>query len=684
MRRSRKNLVMTVVVTLAMATSMFTGAPEPADAAHTLPPFSQGVYRIPYADGTNVTVDFDYHTHNGTLNKLDLDGGDGSTIVAAAGGWVRYVVENHGDDGGNGDGMAWDGSPHVNDPDDGMPFQDSDEEGCMDDVDMSDNAIPDSQVTGRCSWYNNYVWIEHPNGEWTKYTHFQTQTVIPNEGDWVDAGDPLGLQGNVGFSGSSHLHHELMVPDDPTDPINSFGFADSKGDLFVINVCDIAGNIYVAGDSHPANPCTNQTPTADAGGPYTVDEGSQVQFDAGASSDPDGTPLDYLWVPQDRLDDATLQQPTFNAVDDEVVAFTLNVFDQTEAWTDVDATSVTVLNVAPTVTASGFDIAEGGVTSVSATITDPGSEDTHVATIFWGDAGPVSNVTSAQLAAGVDHEYGDNGTYDVTVVVIDDDGGVGFDVVSINVGNIDPVLTLDTSGEIAFPGGDFQVVAAGDPFAATADGGDAGSDDLTFDWSLGAANIHYNDGVGPDPAMSPFGTFPFFANDGDAGVFASPGVEQLLVTLTDDDGGSDAGDSAIIVTGTASASQGNGWWKHQFGGQGSPQLPNDLLDGYRAIVVAVSSVFSEVAAADDLDDVHAVLSPTGDKRAKARAALMIAWLEFASGAVALDASVPLADGSTVAYLDLMTAAEQIILDPTATDATLVAIRQDLDKVRHAA
>jgi hypothetical protein len=29
-----------------------------------------------------------------------------------------------------------------------------------------------------CSSCNNYVWIEHPNGEWTKYTHF-----ITNSGD---------------------------------------------------------------------------------------------------------------------------------------------------------------------------------------------------------------------------------------------------------------------------------------------------------------------------------------------------------------------------------------------------------------------------------------------------------------------------------------------------------------------
>ena len=58
------------------------------------------------------------------------------------------------------------------------------------------------------------------------------------------------------------------------------------------------------------------------------------------------------------------------------------------AITDDDDTTVTVLNVPPTVTAVGDNINEGGVATVRATFFDPGTLDTHTATILWGDGSP--------------------------------------------------------------------------------------------------------------------------------------------------------------------------------------------------------------------------------------------------------------------------------------------------------
>ena len=42
---------------------------------------------------------------------------------------------------------------------------------------VDDNEEPTSS--------NNYVWIRHANGEWTKYTHFETDSVD----DDLDVGD---------------------------------------------------------------------------------------------------------------------------------------------------------------------------------------------------------------------------------------------------------------------------------------------------------------------------------------------------------------------------------------------------------------------------------------------------------------------------------------------------------------
>jgi hypothetical protein len=657
----------------------------PAGAAHGTYATTQGVYRIPYEDGVDVTVSFDHHDHggpNGNRNRVDMVGDvAGFDIVAAAGGWIRGIVDKNGNDGGNGDGVDKNGAAQ----------NDALEHSCVDAQDMNGNSIPNSVVVGLCQDYNNYVWIEHPNGEWSKYTHLATGSVVANGwsvGDWIDAGEVIGTESDVGRAGGRHLHHEIALPNDPTDPTpfsTDGGFI--QGTNIVPVVCGIvnAENTYLKGETYTANPCTNQTPTADAGGDYVVDEGSTVQFDGTGSTDPDGTPLTYAWAPATDLDDPSLAQPTFTGVDDAVdVPYVLTVYDQTEGWSDVDATLVTVLNVPPTVTAVGDAIDEAGTATVSATFTDPGTLDTHTATIAWGDGGGPVAVTTGALASGVDHVYGDDGVYDVTVVVVDDDGGIGFDVVQVVVGNVDPVLTFDTGGEIAFPGGDYQVVGAGEALPLSAEGSDAGSDDLTFDWSTGDSATYFNDGVGPDPLLSPGGTFPFAAADASALLQGTPGVQLVSVVLSDDDGGSDAADGGVIVTGTAEKAEGKGWWKHEFKDKGKPKLDPATRDGYLDIVNAVSSVFSEQVVAADAADVHDILSPKGgDKRDKARAALMVAWLQFASGAVPWDAEVPLHGGATIGFLDLMHAAEVVILDGSATDAELKQVEHDLRHVRKA-
>jgi hypothetical protein len=336
------------------------------------------------------------------------------------------------------------------------------------------------------------------------------------------------------------------------------------------------------------------------------------------------------------------------------------------------------------VTAQGDNINEAGMATVRATFSDPGTQDTHSATILWGDGSPGQLVSVAALAAGVTHVYGDNGAYAVTVTVTDDDGGSGADVVMVNVANLDPTVTVDVSGAISVPGGDYQIVEAGSPLPSSATGGEPGSDDLTFTWNVGDVNVHFNDGIGPDPLPSPFGTFPFEASDSVDAVYAAPGVEAISVTLSDDDGGSDSDGGNVIVTGSASTTEGSGWWKHQYSGAGSPQIDEVTAAGYLEIVNAVSSVFSEQVLAAASGDVHAILSPAGgDRRAQAIAELMVAWLQFASGAVEHDNTVPLGGHDTIPFLELMFEAETTISNPAATDAQLHAITQRLARVRHA-
>jgi hypothetical protein len=354
------------------------------------------------------------------------------------------------------------------------------------------------------------------------------------------------------------------------------------------------------------------------------------------------------------------------------------------ALSDADASTVTVVNVAPVVTAVGDSNSEGGVATVSATFTDPGTLDTHTASILWGDGSPAQMVSVAALASGVQHVYGDNGSYSVTVTVTDDDGGWGGDTVAVQVANAAPELSFDASGAVTFPGGDFLLARAGDALPSAAEGTDAGSDDLRFTWSVGDETVYYNDGSGPDGFPSPFGTFPFAAADSIDAVYAVPGAEVLTVLLADDDGGSDSAGGQVIVTGTAGTTEGAGWWKHQYSGSGSAHLDTPTADGYLEIVNAVSAVFSETVGTTTSADVLQVLSPhPADPRARAVAALMVAWLQFARGAVAWDATVPVGGNQTIAMSDLMFQAEATIANPAATAADLLDAEQLLTRVRHA-
>jgi hypothetical protein len=679
--RSRARVLARVVFTALLAIPVLDMPATTVHADHgacpsATCPVSEGIYRIPYVNGTSVTVGGDAHTHD-PENRIDMSAGVGTQVVAAASGVIRAIVDFNGNFPGAGDGVDINGNPQ----DDAL------EHSCQD----GKPAVENSVVVGFCQQYNNYVWIEHPNGEWTKYSHMGTGTTTALGwvvGAWVNAGDVIGVEGDVGRASGPHLHHEVAVPFDPDDltPFSVLGgFIDNFGINVVPIVCDIGGNNqYVEPESYTANPCVHVPPTAAAGGPYSVDEGSTVQLDGTGSNDPEGNPLTYLWDPSTNLDDPASAEPTFTAIDDSVNPITLNVYDQIEQLPSSDSTTITVVNVPPTVTPTGAVINEAGTAMVSATFTDPGTLDTHTAAIAWGDGSPVQAVTVVQLAAGVAHVYGDNGVYNVTITVIDDDGGAGVGMTAVTVNNLDPSVSVDAGNAVSFPGGDYVVAEAGDDLALSAQATDPGSDDLTFTWSTGDVNTYFNHGIGPDPAQSPGGTFPFAAQDDVVASLDDPGVETPSVEVTDDDGGSDDASANVIVVGNAESTEGSGWWKHQYSGNGSPHIDAATAAGYLEVVNAVSSVFSEAVVVATAADVHAVLSPDGgDRFARARAALMIAWLQFASGAVGHDALVPLGGHQTIAFLDLMFVAEDVILNPASTNTQLSDVEQLLDKVKQA-
>lgn len=178
------------------------GVVEQRDRMASPLPTSDGVYRLPYTNGTSVRASGDHFTHSPDLYEYDLVGtGNASgqyTVVAAAAGIIRVIVD--------------------------------------------DNAEPTDS--------NNMVWIEHANGEWTKYTHLETGSVTAlghEEGDFVSAGTALGFEGDVGQASREHVHFQVMVPDDPA--------VSRDGQTRVPLICGIPGNIMYAGRTYTAGPC---------------------------------------------------------------------------------------------------------------------------------------------------------------------------------------------------------------------------------------------------------------------------------------------------------------------------------------------------------------------------------------------------------------------------------------------
>jgi acetyl esterase/lipase len=170
-------------------------------------------------------------------------------------------------------------------------------------------------------------------------------------------------------------------------------------------------------------------PTASAGGPYVLAEGSSVRLDGAGS--PSGS-VSFAWSPGTHLDDPAGATPAFLGVDDGEHPLTLTVAGA--AGSASASTVVTVTNEAPSIGGGSVRPAGAGgrgrlAQRLRATVTDPGLADTHRVVVDWGDgsvtAGSLERHSdrSGEQALSGDHRYRRAGVYTVSVTVEDDDGG---------------------------------------------------------------------------------------------------------------------------------------------------------------------------------------------------------------------------------------------------------------------
>ena len=429
-----------------------------------------------------------------------------------------------------------------------------------------------------------------PSGPEGSPLSFEFRATDPGTDDLTltwDFGD-----GTPGITATRYNNEPANTPDPMPSPLGVFPFiaddtqAHSYGDNGVYRARvtvtdDDGGSTIVEGDITVGNAAPTiilSTSTA------TVREGTALTLTADVS-DPgsDDVTVDWDWgegshdTAMEYNDPVGLSDPpkspwgtfpfAFTAAashaygDDAALTATLTATDDDGGSVTVSV-SVLVTNEAPQVTATVSGGDEGAHLPFTATATDPGSDDLTYAwdwddgstesRVYFNDGlapdphpSPAGTFPFTATDTGT-HAWGDDGAYAVTLVVTDDDGGSASLTQSVRVVNAPPVLAVEL---------DAPTYVEADLVGAVADFLDPGSDDVTLSWSWARGPARtatfYNDGLGPDPPKSPWGTFPYPGTDSMTHTYGDNGDFLLIVRACDDDGGCAEASAVVVVANVA-------------------------------------------------------------------------------------------------------------------------------------
>jgi len=227
-------------------------------------------------------------------------------------------------------------------------------------------------------------------------------------------------------------------------------------------------------------------------------EGAAVAMTASAS-DPGADSLSYAWDFGDGST-STEQNPTHTWASDGSYTVTLTVTDD-DGGVVADSRVVDIANTLPVIDSVLLtDGVEGQALAFSASASDAGND---ALTYTW-----MLPDGSQDSGSSISWTPPDDGSYDITLVVEDTEGGSVEQTGTITVSNADPVVA-----EVIAPAGD-----EGQPVALSVSATDVPADTLSYAWDFGDGNT----AVGDSPAHT----------------WVQDGTYTVTVAIADEDGGS--------------------------------------------------------------------------------------------------------------------------------------------------
>jgi len=333
----------------------------------------------------------------------------------------------------------------------------------------------------------------------------------------VDTGESINFDASASYDPDSTIvsySWNFGDGDTATGVTVSHSYATSGTYTVILTVTDDDG----ATDSITATKTVrNRGPVASfTESAHTVEAGESIDFDASASYDPDGAIVSYSWDFGDGMEGSGVSVRHAYS-QDGVYTVTLTVTDNNGATDTAEATK-TVLNRSPV--ASFTESAHRVYTGESIDFDASGSHDADgtIVSYSW-DFGDGNTATGVK----VDHAYEDDGVYNVTLTVVDDDGATGSATETKNVLNRPPVANFTESAHTVDAGEsiDFDASGSYDPDGTI----------VSYSWDFGDGNAAT--GVTVDHAYSEDGNY------------------TVTLTVTDDDGTSASSvDTKIVETGT--------------------------------------------------------------------------------------------------------------------------------------